>query len=87
MNEQAAVNRVSFPSSAPIQAETGTGLDVTQPIQSVAPEKFIPVDRSDIIRRVLDKIFEPGQRALATDVLRYMCALRQAESPQSRSIP
>ncbi|MGO9171107.1 MAG: TMEM143 family protein [Rhodomicrobium sp.] len=83
MNEQAAVNRVSFASSAPIQAETGTGLDVTQPIQSVAPEKFIPVDRTDIISRVLEKIFEPGQRALATEVLRYMCALRQAESAKS----
>ena len=83
MNEHTAIDPVSLPASADVQAETGTGLDVTQPIRSLAPEKFIPVDRKDIIQQALDKIFEPGQRALAAEVLRYVCALRQAESAKS----
>ncbi len=66
---------------APAATETETGLDTcSSPISSIAPEKFIPVDRSDIINRVLEKHFEPGQRALAAGVVRYICALRQAES-------
>ena len=56
---------------------------ITQPISSIIPEKFIPVDRKDIIRHVLEKLFEPGQRALAEEVVRYMSALRQAESARS----
>ncbi len=84
MSEQAvAGHHRSLPSPAPIQAETGTGLDVTQPIPSLAPEKFIPVDRKDIVEHVLDRLFEPGQRPLAAEVLRYMCALRQAEAAKS----
>ena len=80
MSEQAvAGHQRSLPSSTPTQAETVTGLDVTQPIPSLAPEKFIPVDRKDIIERVLDRLFEPAQRSLATEAVRYMCALRQAE--------
>ncbi len=81
MSEQAvAGHERSLPSSTPTQAETVTGLDVTQPIPSLAPEKFIPVDRKDIVEHVLDRLFEPGQRPLAAQVVRYMCALRQAES-------
>ncbi|MFY9639649.1 MAG: TMEM143 family protein [Rhodomicrobium sp.] len=84
MSEQAvAGHQRSLPSSTPAQAETVTGLDVTQPIPSLAPEKFIPVDRKDIIERVLDRLFEPAQRSLATEAVRYMCALRQAESAKS----
>src|SRR5262245_49112130 len=83
MNEHAVVTRTSAPSSAPPQYESGTGLGVTQPIPSLAPEKFIPVDRKDIISQTLDKIFEPSQRVLAGEVLRYICALRQAESAKS----
>ncbi len=83
MGEQAVVNRESLPASAPAQVETATGLDLTQPIPSSAPEKFIPVDRKDIIRQVLDKLFDVGQRTLAADVLRYLCALRQADSAKS----
>jgi hypothetical protein len=83
MNEHAVVNRASPPLSAPPQSETGTGLDVTQPIPSLASEKFIPVDRKDIVLQALDKLFEPGQRILAAEVLRYICALRQAESAKS----
>ncbi len=84
MSEQAAAgHHRSLPSPAPIQAETGTGLDVAQPIPSLAPEKFIPVDRKDIVEHVLDRLFEPGQRPLAAEVLRYMCALRQAEAAKS----
>src|SRR6476646_733497 len=46
--------------------ETETGVDtVAQPIASTNPEKFIPVDRSDIVQRVLDKCFEPDQKELA----------------------
>ena len=63
-----------------MQKETPTGLDIYQPIPSQAPEKFIPVDRSDIIEHSLEKIFERGQRTLAAQVVRYMCVLRQAES-------
>jgi hypothetical protein len=83
MNEYAVANRRSPPSSAAPQYETGTGLDVMQPIPSLAPEKFIPVDRKDIISQTLDKLFAPSQRVLATEVLRYICALRQAESAKS----
>src|SRR5215831_3837555 len=83
MSEHAVVNRTSPPSSAPPQSETGTGLDVMQPIRSLAPEKFIPVDRKDIISQTLDKLFAPSQRVLAAEVLRYICALRQAESAKS----
>jgi hypothetical protein len=60
-----------------------TGLDLAQPIRSLAPEKFIPVDRKDIISQTLDKLFGPHQRVLAGEVLRYICALRQAESAKS----
>jgi hypothetical protein len=68
---------LSFP---PLE-ETETGVDVvTQPIASTNPEKFIPVDRTDIVQRVLDKCFEPDQKELAEEVVRYMCALRQMES-------
>lgn len=83
MSEQALAGHRSRPSSAPTQIETSTGLDLNQPIPSLAPEKFIPVDRKDIIEHVLEKLFEPGQRSLATVVVRYMCALRQAESAKS----
>ncbi len=84
MNEQAATNRMAPSSVIPAQVDTETGLDIiTQPISSIIPEKFIPVDRKDIIRHVLEKLFEPGQRALAEEVVRYMSALRQAESARS----
>ena len=67
--------------SFPALEETETGVDtVAQPIPSINPEKFIPVDRTDIVQRVLDKCFEPDQKELATEVVRYMCALRQVES-------
>ena len=67
--------------SFPALEETETGVDtVAQPIASTNPEKFIPVDRSDIVQRVLDKCFEPDQKELAEEVVRYMCALRQIES-------
>ena len=67
--------------SFPAREETETGVDtVAQPIASTNPEKFIPVDRSDIVQRVLDKCFEPDQKELAEEVVRYMCALRQVES-------
>ena len=84
MNEQAATNRMAPSSAIPAQVDTETGLDIiTQPISSIIPEKFIPVDRKDIIRHVLEKLFEPGQRALAEEVVRYMSALRQAEAARS----
>ncbi|MBI4725258.1 MAG: DUF3754 domain-containing protein, partial [Rhodomicrobium sp.] len=84
MDEQAAVNRMSLLSSAPVRDGTGTDPGtLAQPIFSLAAEKFIPVDRKDIIQQVLDKLFEPGQRALAGDVVRYMCALRQLETAKS----
>jgi hypothetical protein len=41
------------------------------------------VDRLDIVRHVLEKLFEPSQRALAEEVLRYLVALRQAESSRT----
>ena len=67
--------------SFPAREENETGLDVvTQPIASTNPEKFIPVDRTEIVQRVLDKCFEPDQKELAEEVARYMCALRQVES-------
>jgi hypothetical protein len=83
MNEHAVVNRASPPPSASAQYETGTGLDVTQPIPSLDSEKFIPVDRKDIMSLALDRLFEPGQRVVAAQVLNYICALRQVESAKS----
>jgi hypothetical protein len=74
MSEQAAGERLA---AIPAQHETETGVDVTQPITPVAPEKFIQVDRDDIVERVLEKLFEPQQRDLAGEVVRYMRALRQ----------
>ena len=80
MGDGPAENRAAA-LSFPAQEETETGIDtVTQPIASVNPEKFIPVDRTAIVQRVLDKCFEPDQRDLADEVVRYMCALRQVES-------
>ncbi len=79
MSEQTVAGRRS-PPSWPVQDLTPVGLDVSQPIPSIAPEKFIPVDRSDIIERSLQRFFDLGQRVLAAQVIRYMCALRQAES-------
>jgi hypothetical protein len=79
MSKQSAVKRAAA-SSFPAQQETETGVDTTQPIASINPEKFIPVDRTDIVERVLDKCFEPEQKELAEEVVRYMCALRQVES-------
>lgn len=80
MSDQAVAGRRSSPSSWPVQSETPVGLDVAQPVPSLFPEKFIPVDRSDIVERSLERLFERGQRELAAEVVRYMCALRQAES-------
>ena len=80
MSDQAVAGRRSSPTSWPVQSETPVGLDVTQPVPSLYPEKFIPVDRSDIVERSLERLFERGQRELAAEVVRYMCALRQAES-------
>ena len=79
MKERSAADAaalLSFPALE--QTETGVGA-VAQPIASTNPEKFIPVDRSDIVQRVLDKCFEPDQKELAEEVVRYMCALRQVE--------
>ena len=82
MHEQAA-DIISQLATVTVQTETGTGVRGTQPIRSQALEKFIQVDRKDILRQVLIKAFEPGQRVLAAEVLRYVCALRQAESAKS----
>ncbi len=80
MRERSAADPAAVLSFPP-QEETETGVDiVAQPIASINPEKFIPVDRNDIVQRVLDKCFEPDQRELAEEVVRYMCALRQVES-------
>ncbi len=79
MKGRFAINRVAA-LAFPAQEETETGVDVVaQPIASTNPEKFIPVDRTAIVERVLDKCFEPDQKELAEEVLRYMCALRQVE--------
>ncbi len=80
MSEQAVAGRRSPPSSWPVQAETAVGLDVTQPMPPLYPEKFIPVDRSTIVQRALDRLFDGWQRPVAAEVVRYMAALRQAES-------
>ena len=80
MRERSAADPAAVLSFPP-QEETETGVDVVaQPIASINPEKFIPVDRNDIVQRVLDKCFEPDQRELAEEVVRYMCALRQVDS-------
>ncbi len=80
MSEQAVAGRRSLASSWPVQAESTVGLDVTLPMPPLCPEKFIPVDRNDIVRRALDRLFDGWQRPVAAEVVRYMCALRQAES-------
>jgi hypothetical protein len=80
MSEQAAAGRRSQPSSWPVQTETLTGLDVSQPVSSVVPEKYIPVDRSAVIERTLSRLFDSANRPLAGQVVRYMCAIRQAET-------
>ena len=79
MKERSAADAAAL-LSFPALEQTETGVDtVAQPIASTNPEKFIPVDRSDIVQRVLDKCFEPDQKQLAEEVVRYMCALRQVE--------
>jgi Protein of unknown function (DUF3754) len=84
MSERAAIDGVSSLPSSAARQKAGFGLEAApQPIKSLAPEKFIPVDRKDIISQVLDKQFQPNQRALAGEVLRYICILRQAESAKS----
>jgi hypothetical protein len=84
MSEQAVIDGLSLPPSSAAPAQAGQSLPAaTQPIRSQTPEKFIQVDRKDIISQVLDKQFQPGQRAFANDVLRYICILRQAESAKS----
>jgi hypothetical protein len=80
MGGQAAAERVA---TIPAQHETETGVDIRQPIASIAAEKYIQVDRDDIVERVLEKLFEPEQQDLATQVLRYMRALRQLETGRS----
>ncbi len=77
MDERAAAGGVA---AIPAQHETETGVDLHQPIAPIAPEKFIQVNRSDIVERVLEKLFEPHHKDLAGEVLRYMCALRQWET-------
>ncbi|MGO9547572.1 MAG: TMEM143 family protein [Rhodomicrobium sp.] len=81
MTEQAVAECTTLPTFA--AAPAGTREGGVQPAPSLAREKFIPVDRKDIVRQVLEKLFEPGDRPLAQEVLRYMCALRQAESAKS----
>lgn len=84
MADLAATNRMTSLTVASVQNETETGLDtLRQPIASINPEKFIPVDRQDVVRHVLDKLFEPAQRPLAAEVLKYMISLRQVESAKS----
>lgn len=43
-------------------------------------EKFIPVDRSEVLTRLVERLFEPHERREANEVLSYLCALRQARS-------
>jgi hypothetical protein len=80
MDGQAASDRIA---TVPAQHETETGVDTRQPIASITAEKYIQVDRNDIVERALEKLFEPQQRELAGEVLRYMCALRQMETARS----
>lgn len=83
MNEQAEPGSFSLATSAPIQTETETGLAAIEPIRSLARERFIPVDRKDIVRKVLEKLFPPADRPLASEVLRHLCLLRQIESAKA----
>src|SRR5271165_6493631 len=84
MAELAAANSMSSLTVESVQHETEIGLDTfQQPIASVSPEKFIPVDRQDIVRHALEKLFEPRQRKLAAEVLKYMISLRQVETAKS----
>jgi hypothetical protein len=80
MDEQLAVSHMAPASAPPVKAVTETSLDTPQPIASIVPEKFIAVDRNDIIQRVLEKAFDPAHRPLATEVIHYMCSLRQVDS-------
>jgi Protein of unknown function (DUF3754) len=82
MSEQAVTGRRS-PPSWPVQQETPVGLDVSQPVPSLVPEKFIPVDRSDIVAHTLQKLFDSGHRTVAAEVIRYMAALRQVETAKT----
>jgi hypothetical protein len=54
------------------------------PIRSprVSTERYIPVDRKDIIKHLLMRLFDPAERRDAADVLSYLCALRQARSAE-----
>ncbi len=84
MNEHAAAPSLAPSFEAAVHAETETGLDTpNQPIASIEPEKFIPVDRQDIVKHVLNRLFKDEERALAADVIRYMAALRQAEAART----
>ena len=80
MSEQPAADPAAHRPFPP-QEETETGIDiVAQPIESTNPEKFIPVDRTEIVQRVLDKCFEPDRRPIAAEVMRTMVVLRQVET-------
>lgn len=60
---------------------TETGLDTPgQPLASIVPETFIPVDRKAVIERILEQQFDDAERPLASTVVKYISVLRQAES-------
>ncbi|MBT3071980.1 DUF3754 domain-containing protein [Rhodomicrobium sp. Az07] len=84
MSDRLETDRVTL-ENPPVQIETETGIDTVpgQAIPSVVAEKFITVDRGEIIDRAIDKLFETGQRVLAGEVFQHICALRQAEAARS----
>jgi hypothetical protein len=48
-----------------------------QPIFSIIPEKFIPVDAAHVVERAVATLFEAHQRTLGMEVLRLIISLRQ----------
>jgi len=86
MDQRVHAASLPFQSEAPhVPVDPGDTLTAGGPESPVPPalqsaEKFIPVDRSAIIERLLVRLFPAEERQEAREVLAYLCALRQARS-------
>lgn len=73
----------SEPPHVPVGEEdplTRDGPESPVELPKASAEKFIPVDRSDVLSRLVERLFEPDERREVSEVLSYLCALRQARS-------
>jgi hypothetical protein len=86
MDQRAQANVLQFQQEAPLvvvgENDTLSAGGPESPVDAalISDEKFIAVDRSAILQRLLVRLFEPHEREKAGAVLSYLCALRQARS-------